>query len=830
MRHGVPGILCALSFFAGTCLGLSLTTEVEAWVDAALVGAISLTAVAWVARDASRTAMAAVLLAVVLLGCASGGGVHMNRHPEAMTGLVDPEPVLVRYEARLVDRFHAPDLAETDLLDPFQPDADQPPWSAPADLLALHGEQGRVSTHGRVTICAPTGPHPLEAGDLVEGVGWLAGPSAPLNPGERDGRASTWRSGWVGRLRVDSAPTRREPAGAVLRTLEVMRRFADDSLLASLDDRCDDSTRALVVAMTTGRRLPGYASLRQSFSATGLSHFLAISGFNVAVLFVTCGVLMEWLRVPGAWRGPMLVVLAALFLMVVEVEVSVFRAGMAGLMAGASIALGRAWRSNGLLATAAIVTLAADPRAAWNVGFQLSYLAVLALRHGSGPVGAWLRAPFGHLACRTPRVLVRLIRGACVALAASLAASIASTPVTLAWFGSLNPWCAAASTLLGPVAAALTVVATLAVVLGQVPLIGSALGTVLATLAGIFQLGVNWIGLLPGCSIRLAELPWWWATAALVATFAAWILRTRRARSAAIACAIALASTPVLVGTRQADPPTAVDGAFRWTCIAVGDGSAHLIEADGNTVLFDAGSISLTSAGSTTIVPALRSIGVTSIDTVVVSHPHLDHFSALPEVVESIPVRRVLLTETWFRDPRSGTATTELLACLRRHGIEPEPIVEGLLLRQGPVTWRCLHPPAGFRPTVVNDGSAAFLLHHDALDDRPLALLLGDAQDQSIARLLARNDLRRPLVMELPHHGGWRPSAQALCEWIRPSFVMQSTGARRFRHDRFAPSLRDAVRGATCRDGALRFSLDPRNLRPILERWSERGWVTLHPR
>ena len=143
--------------------------------------------------------------------------------------------------------------------------------------------------------------------------------------------------------------------------------------------------------------------------------------------------------------------------------------------------------------------------------------------------------------------------------------------------------------------------------------------------------------------------------------------------------------------------------------------------------------------------------------------------------------------------------------------------------------WRCLHPPAGFRAGVVNDGSAALVLTHARITDRPLALLVGDAQDQSIARLLARRDILRPWVMELPHHGGWRPLAQALCEWVQPSFVMQSTGARRFRRDRFEPCLRDVVRGATCRDGALRFSLDPSNLPPRLEHWSGQGWTPLRP-
>ena len=520
MRHGVPGLLCSIAFFAGTCMGLSFAADMDWLIDVALVVAVVLLLAAWVLRALALFALLLVVTATALLGLVSAGIETTTRPIDAPTGLVDAEPMLVRFEARLLDRFHAPDVARSDLLDRFQPDADQPPWNAPAELLAWHGDQGRVPVRGHVTISAATGPHALMAGDIVTGVGWLSGPAAPMNPGERDQRLSAWQRGWVGRLRVDGVPVCASHADLLQRSLDAARTFADQGLCASLQGWCDDETRALVVAMTTGRRLPGYAALRQQFAATGLSHFLAISGFNVAVLFVTCGVLMELLCIPGHWRGWMLMLLATLFLLVVDVEVSVLRAGMAGLLAGASIALGRGWRSNGLLATAAIVTLVADPRMAWNTWFQLSYLAVLALRFGSTPIERLLCMPARHVAWPRSERLRSLVRAACTAFAASAAASIASTPVTLAWFGSLNPWCAVASTLLGPLAAALTVVATIAVVLGQLPVIGPMIGCALALLAGCFRLGVNWVGTWPMCSMAVTPLPWWWGVIALMATFA----------------------------------------------------------------------------------------------------------------------------------------------------------------------------------------------------------------------------------------------------------------------------------------------------------------------
>ena len=831
MRNGVPGLLCAIAFFMGTCGGLSLSAQADEIVDLALLAALVVQAGAWCLRRHAGTAFTLVLLSVALLGLVSAGGRVTRRSIYAPVGFIDAEPSLVRFEARLLERCRSPDAEAPDRLDRFRPGGDRPPWRATAEIVAWHGEHGRQLGEGRVTISMPEGPHDLAEGDLVQGIGWLSGASGPENPGEHDARAGAWRRGHIGRIRMDAAPVRVAPASRWTTLRSWMREWVDRSLVTSLEPWRDDASCALVVAMTTGRRLPGYDGLRRAFADTGLAHFLAISGFNVAVLFVTCGVIMELARVPGAWRGWLLMSLASIFLLVVDLEVSVVRAGVAGLLAGASIALGRGWRSDGLLAMAAIGTLTVDPAAAWNVGFQLSYLAVLALRHGSAPIERRLARVTAPIVERLPNPVAATMRASITALAASVAASLAATPVTLAWFGTLNPWCAPASTLLGPVAATLTVLATLAAVIGQVPGVGLVIGAPVAALAWIFRNAVAWVGTWPGCSLATDAMPWWWAAITLTTTFGCWIVRGPiSARACGLGACVAWSMVPL---STLGATPSAISGvpqSLRWTMLSVGDGSAHLLECGGSRVLFDAGSLSRARTGSTCIVPALRELGVDRLDAIVVSHPHLDHFGAVPEIVAAFEVGRVLLTPAWFDRSPEGSAASELLHCLAERGIVAERVQEGDLVRQGPVTWRCLHPPPTFRPSSVNDGSAAFALVHDAMPDRPIALLLGDVQEQAIARLLGMPEIVGAWAMELPHHGSWRPIVQALCERARPSVVMQSTGARRFRRDRHDDHLVGVLRGVTCRDGAVRLTLDPAQAVPTLEHWTPRGWQVLRPR
>jgi ComEC/Rec2-related protein len=166
-----------------------------------------------------------------------------------------------------------------------------------------------------------------------------------------------------------------------------------------------------------------------------ISQYMDWDNRNVAVLFGVCGVCLEALRVPWWLRGWCLIMTGLLFLVVVDVEVSVLRAGVAGVMAGTSLTFGRGWRGNGVLATAAIGTLLVDPWSARNVGFQLSYGAVLALRYGSGPVDRCLATCWPKRWTLQDGWVLVWMRGLRLAFAASLAASLMSTPITLLSFG-----------------------------------------------------------------------------------------------------------------------------------------------------------------------------------------------------------------------------------------------------------------------------------------------------------------------------------------------------------------------------------------------------------
>jgi len=80
------------------------------------------------------------------------------------------------------------------------------------------------------------------------------------------------------------------------------------------------------------------------------------------------------------------------------------------------------------------------------------------------------------------------------------------------------------------------------------------------------------------------------------------------------------------------------------------------------------------------------------------------------------------------------------------------------------------------------------------------------------------------LLMELPHHGSFRPGVASLIEHLKPAWIGQSTGPARLARDRWAWLDASTDRSVTARDGAIRVTVNGGTM--TIERW-EQGWRDL---
>ena len=549
----------------------------------------------------------------------------------------------------------------------------------------------------------------------------------------------------------------------------------------------------LVPAMVAGDRSRLDPMLRSAAVRAGLAHVLAISGLHLVVVATLVAALVGRRQ---AWSGIVVVIGMVVFGFLVTSTASVVRAVATAVVGGTLLCVGRAVRGPSILGVVLAGMTWIDPFIVGRVGFQLTMAATTAIVWSSSAVERrWFDRRDLIGTTRRSTVVGRLRSVAAICLVTW----IATAPITLGRFGTLS---------------LISVPGTMAVLPILPWLLGSAL-----TATGLemvrpglalhpIDLVVRWSfggfeSVVEGASCLVDPL-------STTTTDLGSVIAFPTAVATAVLLGVAgdlrrrLGLVAVVVATTIAASPINGDVEPRVRMIDVGDGTCILVRNGRSAVLFDAGSNGRPEVGVRTIVPALRRVGIRRLDAIVVSHANTDHFQAVPGIVESMAVDLVVVGEPLLVASRSGDRPdlVEWLRRLERSEVEIRSVGRGDRGDWAGLDWTVLHPRRGEPNRTVNDGS--LVLRVEAPDSMGGSLLLcGDIQDEGIARLLSREPGLAASVLELPHHGSWRPIAAELVHRVDPRAVIQSTGARRWRHDRFGPACFGRRRFVTARDGSF---------------------------
>ena len=175
------------------------------------------------------------------------------------------------------------------------------------------------------------------------------------------------------------------------------------------------AARAVVLAMTIGERGELTPELRQSYSASGASHLLAVSGLHVGIVFLIINVLLlplVLLRYGNVARSLLVIVFVWLYVLLCGMSPSAVRAAVMFSLLQLSIASLREYRSVNILASTAFVMLAFDTHLLFDISFELSFLAVAGILLWGVPMYKALRT--------RSRVVNSLVATLCVGLASTL--------------------------------------------------------------------------------------------------------------------------------------------------------------------------------------------------------------------------------------------------------------------------------------------------------------------------------------------------------------------------------------------------------------------------
>jgi competence protein ComEC len=544
------------------------------------------------------------------------------------------------------------------------------------------------------------------------------------------------------RLSVRAAP------GLLLRATNVAR----DRTRTAAHARLDRDRAVLLTGLVTGDTSGQAAERADQFDAAGLSHLVAVSGTNVAL--VLAGVLGVGSLMGVGMRGRVSMGLAALgwFAVLVRWEPSVLRASAVAALVLVAMLLGRGWDPRHLLAVAVVLLLLIDPLLAGQLGFGLSILATAGVLVVAPAVGTRLRGP-------------PALRGL---VAASVGAQLAVAPLLLATEGAVPLTSVPANLIAVPAAGVASVGGVAVALLAQVSVPAAGLVALAAAPALSVVLAAGRV-FAPGPQLRPEHL----LSPAVLLLAGALLLwrRSRRGGVATVAAAVVVALWP-MVG-----PARPVLG-LRLTMFDVGQGDALLVEAPSvASGVAGAEAVRLLVDGGPEPERALRllrSRGVRRLDAVVLTHPHHDHSGGLPAVLEHLPVGALLVGPSPVRlSEPPAPSVVETYAVAQRRGVPVLTLGDGHAFALGAARVEVLSPPRG-RPAEDDPNENSLVLR--IVDGAGTMLLAGDAEEDAQSRLLRRPERLRADLLKVPHHGG-DTNAGGFLAAVHPRIAVVSVGA-----------------------------------------------------
>ena len=368
-----------------------------------------------------------------------------------------------------------------------------------AEVIGVHRQGKFVPSSGRLMITLKLSTKNfLQFGDFL----WLKGDlkriAPPRNPMEFDYRE--YLSKYLihhevfvksGYYRVIS---RQETSGFSVFGLALQaRRFFLVKLRSHLKG---DENFAIASALLYGFRSEISNDNMEAFTNTGTVHILSVSGMHVAVLFGFLSLIIRQI----AW--PLYLKWLPLILLWGTIWIYAFIAGLDAPITRAAIMISfvlcaqyfkRSFSSLNSLIIAAVLILLFAPRAINDVGFQLSFLAVL---------GMIICAPLVNALLPVKSSILRFLRDI---LTVSIAAQILTTPLSLYYFGQFPTYFLIAN-LLVDIPSTLVMYAGFIMTINPVDWLNEILGFLLEHLIDFILCCLKFIDHLPFSTIKIAPM------------------------------------------------------------------------------------------------------------------------------------------------------------------------------------------------------------------------------------------------------------------------------------------------------------------------------------
>lgn len=520
---------------------------------------------------------------------------------------------------------------------------------------------------------------------------------------------------------------------------------------------------ALVIGDQQGIETPDW----EIFNRTGISHLVSISGLHITLISGMFAAMVAFL-----WRRSFFtraklplflpaqkaaavggVLMAWAYVLLAGFGLPAQRTLYMIIVVAIALWMGRLARVSHILLAALGIVLFFDPWAVLAPGFWLSFGAVGCILY----ISSGRKTIFRKDVPRKTRWRFALQHAARI----QLGITVGLIPLTLLFFGRIS--------LISPLANAIAI-----------PLVGTVVtpmalfGSIMPSFLARYILGIAHylVSLLAGAleslsafsfAIWTAPIPEaWFFVVALLGTL--WMLAPRGwpARWLGLAC-----WAPLFL----AQPSHPAGGEVQAIALDVGQGSAILVETASHRLLYDTGPAynNKADAGSRIIAPYLNARGITSLDTLVISHGDMDHAGGAASLLTD--------PEITVNTVYSSLKPDDPLVALAR---EHRPCLAGQAWEWDGVQFEMLGPTMDIHlaPEDKNQSNALSCVLKITAGSQSM-LLPGDIGTREELGLLSRvPDKLKSDILLSPHHGSNTSSSLPFLGTVKPSIAIFQMGYR----------------------------------------------------
>ncbi len=271
-----------------------------------------------------------------------------------------------------------------------------------------------------------------------------------------------------------------------------------DHLVRGINRVLPEPHASFASALLLGERAALPTEIRDVFQVTGTTHIVAVSGTHVVILGEFLKVILGLVHIPIRFRRGAIAAILLFFTAMIGAPASAVRGLLFGLVLLLAESIGRPRQMSVALSATCAALLLWHPSFLFDLGFQLSFLAVIGIVYGVPVVSHVL----------DPLLPAKPFMRSCVALALlSFTATVMTTPLLVATFGRLSLVSIVANMVVVPFVEPATITTLLvALIAAAHPLLAFPFGILLFGILGAMMSVITFFAKIPGAALSLAPL------------------------------------------------------------------------------------------------------------------------------------------------------------------------------------------------------------------------------------------------------------------------------------------------------------------------------------